>query len=133
MNRSRRFIVAMVGLLLGPACSNEPTDDGSQSGTLYLRLATPLADDGALLFEVTGLPVNGAVAVDGSLRLFTWRPDGSTLVGVVLGAITNGAVVALRVPDIGAAAGYTARLVKVADRQDTLRGSLTGYGLTVGP
>jgi hypothetical protein len=37
------------------------------------------------------------------------------------------------VPDIGAAAGYTARLVKVADRQDTLRGSLTGYGLTVGP
>jgi hypothetical protein len=133
MKRSREIIMVVAGLLLGPACSSEPTNVGSQRGTLFLRLTTPHTDDGALLFEVSGPPVDGVVAVDGSLRLFTWRPDGSTLVGVVLGGIANGAVVALQVPDITAAPGYRARLVDVADREDALRGSLTGYALTVGP
>jgi hypothetical protein len=37
------------------------------------------------------------------------------------------------VPDAGAAAaaGYTGRVLEVADRQDVLRASLAGYALTV--
>ncbi len=42
-------------------------------------------------------------------------------------------MVTLHVPDVAAAADYTAQVVEVADRQNTLRDSLTGYALTVGP
>ncbi|HEY7683210.1 MAG TPA: hypothetical protein VH879_11250 [Gemmatimonadales bacterium] len=34
---------------------------------------------------------------------------------------------------LGAAPGYTARVIEVADRDNALRASLTGYALTVGP
>jgi len=51
----------------------------------------------------------------------------------VVGNLANGAVVTLHVPDVGAAASYTANVLEVADRQDALRPSLAGYALTVAP
>jgi len=132
MSRSRWTFVMVVALSVGAACSDAPTGV-TQAGTVMLRLTTPHADDGAMMFEVSGPPIDTAVAVNGSVRLFTRRASSSTLVGVVVGAVANGAVVTLRVPDVGAAAGYTARVLEVADRQSTLRGSLAGYALTAGP
>ena len=55
------------------------------------------------------------------------------MVGAVVGNLANGAVVTLHVPDVGAAARYTANVLEVADRQDALRTSLTGYALTAAP
>jgi hypothetical protein len=86
-----------------------------------------------LLFEVSGPPIDGARAVSGSLQLFTRRVGTSTLAGVVVGAVANGTLVTLQVPDVGAAAGYSARVIDVADRHDALRASLTGYALAVVP
>jgi hypothetical protein len=86
-----------------------------------------------MLFEVSGPAIDSALATNPSLRLFAQRVDGSRVVGVVMGAVAPGAVVALRVPDVGAAGQYTARVLEVADRQDALRASLTGYALTVSP
>lgn len=131
MNRTR-WILAMVAVVsAGTACSNEPTSSAPQPGTLVLRLTTPHTDDGAVLFKVSGPPIDTAVAVDASLRLFTARPDGSTVVGAVVGVVDNGTVVTLQVRDVGLAAGYTAQVLEVADRQNALRGSLAGYALTV--
>jgi hypothetical protein len=129
-----RWIFAMVAaLLVAVACSDDSTGAAARVGTLSLRLTTPHADDGAMLFEVSGPPIDSASAVNGSLRLFTRRVDGSTVVGAVVGALANGAAVTLHVPDVGASAGYTANVVEVADRQDALRASLAGYALTVVP
>ena len=133
MNRSRWTLLMVAALSVGAACSDDPTTGVTQAGTVTLRLTTPHADDGAVLFEVSGGPIDTATAGNASLRLFTRRASGSTIVGVVAGVVTNGAVVTLRVPDVGAAAGYTARVVEVADRQNALRTSLAGYALTVGP
>jgi len=130
MNRTG-WIFAMVAALLGAACSNEPTSSAPRAGTLVLRLTTPNADDGAVLFKVSGPPIDTAVAVDASLRLFTARTDRSTVVGVVVGVVDNGAVVTLQVPDVGLAGGYTAQVLEVAGRQNALRPSLAGYALTV--
>ena len=132
MNRSRWIFVMVAALSVGAACSDDPVG-GAQAGTLVVRLTTPHADDGAVLFEVSGGPIDTATAGNASLRLFTRRASGSTIVGVVAGVVTNGAVITLRVPDVGAAAGYTARVVEVADRQNALRTSLAGYALTLGP
>jgi hypothetical protein len=118
---------------LGAACSNDPTSGATRAGTLTLRLSTPRSDDGALLFELGGPPIDTALVVNGSLQLFTRRAEGSIVVGAVVGALANGALLILRVPDVGAAGGYTARVLEVADRQNVLRASLAGYGLRVTP
>jgi hypothetical protein len=131
-----RWILAMVALLsVGAACSDEPTGtpvDPPGAGMLVLYLTTPHADDGVVMFELTGPAIDGATAANGSLRLFT-RRAGDVLVGVVLGAVSDGPVVTLQVPDVGTAGDYRARVLEVADRQDALRASLTGYAITVTP
>ena len=130
--KTARWIFAMIAvLLLDVACSNDATGGDTLAGTLTVRLTTPHADDGAMTFQVSGPPIDSALAINGSVRLFTRREDGSTVVGVVVGALADGAVITLHVPDVGAAARYTATVLEVADRQDALRAALTGYALTV--
>jgi hypothetical protein len=133
MSGARWIFATVAALSVAAGCSNNSTGAAAQPGTLSLTLTTVSADDGAMTFEVSGAPIDDARAGDGSLRLFTRQADGSRLVGAVVGALGNGAVVTLQVPDVGAAARYTARVVEVADRQNVLRASLAGYALTVAP
>lgn len=126
------MLLALAGLLFGAACADAPTGTGGpRAGTLIVRLTTPQTDDGAVLFELSGPPIESVAAVNASLRLFTRRTNDATVVGAVVGAVTNGTVVTLRVPDVGAAPRYTARVLEVAGRDNVLRASLTGYALTV--
>ncbi len=133
MNGSRWIFAMVAALLVAVGCSPDTTGAAARPGTLSLTLTTPHADDGATTFEVSGPPIDSAMAVNASLRLFTRRVDGSTLVGAVVGALGNGTVVTLQVPDTGVADRYTARVIEVADRQDALRASLAGYALTAAP
>jgi hypothetical protein len=127
--------LGLAALVFGLACARDASGPGepAEAGTLSLRLSTPHADDGAVLFEVSGPPIDTLLAASGSLRVFMRRADGSTVIGAVVGVVAEGPVVTLRVPDVGAAARYTARIREVADRDAALRASLTGYALTVGP
>ena len=94
-------ILAMVAVLfIAAACAKDATGGDKQAGTLTVRLTTPNADDGAMSFRVSGGPIDSALAVSQSLRLFT-RADGATVVGVVVGALGEGAVITLHVPDVG--------------------------------
>jgi hypothetical protein len=85
------------------------------------------------VFAVSGPPIDSATAADSSLRVFIRRTGRSTIIGAVVGDLAGGPVVTLRVPDIRLAAGYTARVLEVADRGNVLRASLTGYALSVPP
>ena len=134
MNRMR-ILFALAAVVIAAACTGDSTGTGGGGpagrGTLIVRLTTPHADDGAILFELSGPPIDSVVAVNASLQLFTRRANDSTIVGAVIGVVVNGAVVTLQVPDINASARYAARIVEVADRENVLRASLTGYALTV--
>ena len=132
MKSMRRILALAVLLYLAVACTDDPTGTPSRSGTLLLHLTTPHADDGAVMFEITGPPTDSVTAVSDSLRLFT-RRAGGTLVGVVIGTVADGPVVKLWVPDVSAAASYRGRVLDVADRQNALRTSLESYALTVTP
>lgn len=125
-----KTIAVLLAALLAAGCANDATGGDRQAGTLTLRLDTPNADDGAMTFQVSGGVIDSARAVNQSLRVFT-RAEGGTVVGVVVGTLSGGAVITLHVPDVGAAAGYSATVLEVADRQDALRASLAGYALTV--
>jgi hypothetical protein len=133
MNRSGWIFALVAALSVSAACSDDPVAGGPRAGTLTLRLTTPHVDDGALTFTLSGLPINNATADNGSLQLFTRRSGDSAVVGVLVGDLANGAVVALYVPDVTAAAGYAAQVLEVADRNDALRASLAGYSLSVAP
>jgi hypothetical protein len=133
MSRSRWIFAMTAALLVGVSCSDDPVGGVTQAGTVTLRLTTPHADDGAVLFEVTGPAIDGATVDNASLRLFTRRVSETTITGALVGAVTNGVVITLRVPEAGPGTDYTARVLEVADRENGLRGSLTGYALTAGP
>jgi hypothetical protein len=133
MNRAR-ILFALVAVVIGAACAGDSTGNGggpAGRGTLIVRLTTPHSDDGAILFELSGPRIDSVVAVNASLQSFTRRANDSTIVGAVIGVVVNGAVVTLQVPDVNASALYAARIVEVADRDNVLRASLTGYALTV--
>jgi len=130
MTRARWMFAMVTVLLVSVSCSDQPTNPGSGPGTLAVRLTTPHGDDGAMTFQVDG-PVDDVSAANGSLRLFTRRADGSTVVGAVIGPLANGAIIMLHVPDVSAAEAYTASVREVADLDDGLRASLAGYVLTV--
>lgn len=131
MRRSHRLLALVALLSLWTACSDEPTST-SHAGALFLRLATPHADDGAVIFVISGPAIDSVTVDKSSLRLFTRRSDG-TLAGIVVGAVDAGPILRLHVPDVGAAASYRAQVIEVADRQDALRGSLVEYAMTVTP
>lgn len=133
MNRSGWIFALVAALLVSAACSDDPIAGGPRAGTLSLRLTTPHVDDGALTFTLSGLPINNVTAANASLQLFTRRSGDSSLVGILVGDLANGAVVTLNVPDVTAAAGYTTQVLEVADRNDVLRVSIAGYSLSVAP
>ena len=130
MTRARWMWAMVAVLLVGAACSDQPTDPGVRSGRLVVRLTTPNGDDEALLFAVSGA-VDSVSAALGSLQLFTRRVDDSTVLGAVVGPLDNGAIVTLHVPDTSAAGVYSVTVLEVADHDDALRSSLAGYALTV--
>ena len=132
--RRLSWLVVFAVLVFGAACADATGNGGPpHRGTLIVRLTTSHADDGAVLFELKGPAIESVVAVNASLRVFTRRANDSTIVVAVVGVVANGAVATMQVPDAGAAAAYTARVLDVADRQNALRSSLVGYALTVDP
>ncbi len=135
MKRLLCTLTAIGTLSFGVACSDSTGVTGGvpRPGTLMVGLTTTHGDDGAVLFEVSGPPIDGAAAASAWSRLFTRRADASTMAGVLIGSLESGDVVALQVPDVDAASRYSARVIEVADRANALRESLGSYALTIRP
>jgi len=130
---NKRIPVAMAlafGLMASIACSDDEAPTGPTAGTLSVTLTTPNMDDGAILFEVTG-PDIVSVSVTVPEHYTHVGVDGSTLTIVVVGDIESGLLVGFDVSDTRAVDSYSATVTQVADRSNELRGSLTGYDLTV--
>src|SRR2546430_17178868 len=89
MSRSRWIFAMVAALSVGAACSDNPTSGSARAGILTLRLTTPHADDGAMTFQVGGAPIDSATAANASIRLFTRRESGSTVIRAVGGALGN--------------------------------------------
>src|SRR5256885_16074224 len=90
MSRSRWIFAMVAALVAGTGCSDNPTGGNARAGALTLRLTTPHADDGAMTFQVSGPPIDSATVANASIRLFTRRESGSTVIGAGGGALDNG-------------------------------------------
>jgi hypothetical protein len=142
VNTSRiRVALTAAALAFSAACSADggpmepppPAESPAlEPGVLTLRLATPHADDGALLLTLVGPgPITEVAAAAGSAYVVHSRAvDGVTRIAV-FGAVAAGDLVRFTVPDVNRAASYSAALLELSDRASALRASTDGYALTV--
>ena len=97
----RRQLVPLALLSLAAACGDGgPTGPaGPVPGVLKIALTTPNADDGALLFTVSGGRISTVDAAAAGYQIYTAQPDTLTTRILVTGDIGAGEVVRIHVPD----------------------------------
>lgn len=120
---------ALAGLLLLPACSGGYT--GPVSGMLNLSLSSTEGDEGAMLFTVTGGPVDSVEAVGPGV--YSARINASSMRVVVTGDLSSGIIARIRIPDERQASLYTAAVGQVALRSTYALREPAGYTITLAP
>jgi hypothetical protein len=118
-----------VGISLLLACSSEPA--GPTEGTFTVILATPNGDDGAVLFTLSGGPVDSVEAAGHSI--YSARIDANTLRVIVTGALGSGPVARIRIPDHRQMSGYSVIVNQAAARSSYQQRDPAGYSLTMAP
>lgn len=117
------------------ACTGDgnggPPPTGPTAGTFAVTLSTPNADDGAIVFRVTGPGITQVTKAVAS-HYMHFDQSGTSLTVVMVGDLADGTLLTFRVPDVSAVSSYSATVLEVADRTNELRGSLGTYGLSVG-
>jgi hypothetical protein len=113
----RRAMLGLASLLLAAAaCGGE---NGGQNpthpGDLLVSYFQGGPEPGALLLTITGGPVENVSALGGQQVSFSSPFAGTTKV-VVLGTLTNGDLLRLRVPDVTQSTSYTVRVEQAADK-----------------
>jgi hypothetical protein len=117
---------ALIAVAWLGGCSEEPTEP--TAATLQVRLATPAQDDGAVLFTLSGGPID-SVDAPGHV-LYLGRPDDNTIRVIVAGELASGAIAQVHIPDDRQVSQYSATLQQVASRGYAQR-DITSYGLTL--
>lgn len=120
---------ATAGLSFLPGCSTEPS--GPTQGIFTVILATPNRDDGAVLFTLSGGPVDSVEAVGYSI--YSARVDPNTVRVIVTGTLSPGAVARIRIPDQRQISGYLAVVNQVAARATYQQRDPAGYALALTP
>lgn len=130
----RNWMAVLLGgacLLALPGCGDDPAGPPEPvPGVLTVNLATPNADDRAVLVRVTGPGEAAAVTAAAGQTLFS-RPTAAGFNAAVFGDLAAGPLLRFSVPDVNQAGAYQATVVEVVDPSDQLRPSLAGYGATV--
>jgi hypothetical protein len=128
MNRRLRSLL-LACLFPLAACSHDTS--GPTAGTLTVNLASPNSDDGAVLFTVSGGPID-SVASPGH-QLYSSRLDSSTLRLIVTGDLGPGTIATMYVADMRLASSYSATVNQVAARESYAQRDAATYLLTLSP
>jgi hypothetical protein len=127
MKQFARWLPLALTLAAAASCRDH---SGPVAGLLTVSLATPTpGGDGAILLNVTGPDALTSVTASAGLRVFA-QPLATVTRVAVTGALTNGAILTIGVPNVGKAAQYSATVQGLAASDFQLR-TLTGYALTV--
>jgi hypothetical protein len=114
----------MVLFASGSGCSTGPN-----SGNLDVHLGSLQGDEGAVLFTISGGPIETVEAVNGAV--YTAQIDPNTTRVVVTGNLSSGPIARVRIADISNAPLYSARLDQVALRSSYAPRDPGLYSLTL--
>lgn len=120
---------ALLGVIVLAGCSHEP--EGPTAGTLSVSLTTPNRDDGAVLFTLSGGPVDSVEAVGYSV--YSARIDPNTLRIIVTGDVVSGAIARIHIADNREASRYSASINQVAARSSYAQRDPATYSLSLAP
>ena len=123
--RARRALMLSVLLF---SCSS---GTGPTSGILNARLSSLRGDDGAVLFTITGGPVESVDAVSGIVH--SVQIDANALRVVITGNLSAGAIVGVRIADLTQASRYSAAVNQVAARSTYVQRDPGQYSITLAP
>jgi hypothetical protein len=123
--RARRALMLSVLLF---SCSS---GTGPTSGILNASLSSLRGDDGAVLFTITGGPVESVEAVSGIVH--SAQIDANTLRVVITGNLSAGAIARVRIADLTQASRYSAVVNQVAARSTYVQRDPGQYSITLAP
>jgi hypothetical protein len=124
-SRSALLTLALAAAWLS-GCSQEPS--APTAATLVVQLATPAQDDGAVLFTISGGPVDSVESL--GYPLYTARIDDHTTRVIVVGKLAPGAVARVHIGDDRRLSRYSAAVNQVAARTYAQR-DMAGYEITL--
>jgi len=119
MSRDRVLsaIAASLAVVFATTCG----DAGGGPGTMVVALETVAPDDGAVVIEVRGGPMEEPSPVDDAYLFYARQPTELFLSVAVIGDIESGDLFTFRVPSTDLALSYQVTLREVADRSNRLR------------
>jgi hypothetical protein len=134
MERKLWSALVLLGALGCGGDAHSPTEPtGPIPGVLKVSLVTPNADDGAVLFTISGAPVASIETPSPSYHVYAALPDTNTARVLVTGDLAAGAVALIHVADTRRAAAYHATIAQAASRATFAQRTLSGYSFTVAP
>ncbi|HEV2085510.1 MAG TPA: hypothetical protein VGR09_10535 [Gemmatimonadales bacterium] len=104
---------------------------GPTAGVLNVKLSSLRGDDGAVLFTISGGPVESVEAVSGTAR--SAQIDANTLRVVITGNLSAGAIARVRIADVTQASRYSAAVNQVAARSSYVPRDAGQYSITLAP
>jgi hypothetical protein len=120
------FLLAGCGASEGGSIPTTPSVP--RPGALDAVLSTPNTNDGAVLFAISGGPVDSVTA--GEPRIAGDARSAASI--IVLGTVSSGTLLArVWVPDVGRASAYAATISQAAARGTYTLQSLSGYRITL--
>lgn len=135
--RARRWMAAAAALALAAGCADRKPGGGVTDppvpGVLVATLVTPHEDDRALVVELRGPGIAEVQAAPGSGHTLHSRSADGAVRAAVFGRLQAGALLRFRVPDVGAASRYSARVLEASGADNTLRVDAGAYRLDVAP
>jgi len=126
MTTSARHALMLSGLLF--SCSS---GTGPMSGSLNVKLSSLRGDDGAVLFTISGGPVESVEAVSGTVH--SVQIDANTLRVVITGNLSAGAIARVRIADVTQASRYSATVNQVAARSSYVPRDPGQYSISLAP
>ena len=128
--RRNGILLALLALTFG-GCGSEPPTAVPVPGRLTLELVSPRSDDGGILMTVSGPGMSDVQVASSAYGAYHRLASGSELRLAVIGRLASGPIITMAVPDIGKAGRYQATITEVANTQDVVAASLTGYSIKV--
>ena len=124
---TRTLRALMLSVLLF-SCSS---GTGPTSGILNVQLSSLRGDDGAVLFTISGGPVESVEAVSGTVR--SAQIDANTLHVVITGNLSAGEIARVRIADASQASRYSIAVNQVAARSTYVERDPGQYSITLAP
>lgn len=108
-----RASALLAALVVASGCSGDSGPTGPVAGALRVVITSPNTDDGAVMFQVTGIV--DSVAAPAGMTLYQSVPGPNVIRAIATGTITSGSnLLTLYVADIGKASSITTQVLQVA-------------------